>query len=282
MPSRPILPHRCRLPIVLFLQASWTLLCVTTVCLHCQFSFTSPQPLPPPILAAPVSHHVLGLNSVLYPCHHCLPDFWHLLYSISALSDGPHTPATSSFTHADSTLYPDLIQFLKQLASMTILNSNFYKQPHMIPILPLFSQFSQSWLPKFKQIVPLTITPIIQRMFPFKRGLFEDKVSSFWCISDVLFKWHQKFDTSTLTRLSTILTLLSLIPSAATSRCVHPTRPCSTLVIAALGFYLCSMQIHEKTIMYATIPSCCSSPSTLNSPKPFNWSQPRPVSLSHA
>ena len=29
---------------------------------------------------------------------------------------------------------------------------------------------------------------VVHRLFPFERGVFEDKVSNLWCMADVLFK----------------------------------------------------------------------------------------------
>ena len=39
--------------------------------------------------------------------------------------------------------------------------------------------------------------PVLHRIFPFDRGLFEDKVANFWCIADFLIKLR-RFVTPTL------------------------------------------------------------------------------------
>lgn len=30
---------------------------------------------------------------------------------------------------------------------------------------------------------------IVHRVFPFARGLYEDKVANFWCTSNLVYKW---------------------------------------------------------------------------------------------
>ena len=53
----------------------------------------------------------------------------------------------------------------------------------------------------------------LTRIFPFGRGLFEDKVANFWCASNVVFKWRNWAGALTLIRLSTILTALGFLPA---------------------------------------------------------------------
>ncbi|RXW25365.1 hypothetical protein EST38_g522 [Candolleomyces aberdarensis] len=64
---------------------------------------------------------------------------------------------------------------------------------------------------------PLHILHPIQRIFPFSRGLFEDKVANFWCASNVVIKWRKLAgdgDTgrSWLVRTSALLTALGFLP----------------------------------------------------------------------
>ena len=50
-------------------------------------------------------------------------------------------------------------------------------------------------------------------MFPFNRGLFEDKVANFWCASNVLIKWKKLLLPERLPKLATLLTLVGFLPS---------------------------------------------------------------------
>ena len=42
---------------------------------------------------------------------------------------------------------------------------------------------------------------IFYRVFPFDRGLWEDKVANTWCATNTLIKWRQLFPTPTLKKL---------------------------------------------------------------------------------
>lgn len=75
------------------------------------------------------------------------------------------------------------------------------------------------WLPippfsSFRASPPAILGPI-SRIFPFARGLFEDKVSNFWCFTNVLVKWkHLPWATTQrLVQLSTAMTALGFLPS---------------------------------------------------------------------
>ncbi len=43
------------------------------------------------------------------------------------------------------------------------------------------------WLRPF----PGPLLQVIHRIFPFARGIFEDKVANFWCASNVVIKWRK-------------------------------------------------------------------------------------------
>ena len=55
---------------------------------------------------------------------------------------------------------------------------------------------------------------VLRRLFPFGRGLYEDKVANFWCSISMVLKVRQLFSTSFLINLSFIVTLVSLLPSS--------------------------------------------------------------------
>lgn len=42
---------------------------------------------------------------------------------------------------------------------------------------------------------------VVERMFPFGRGIFEDKVANFWCASNVIFKWRRYFGVAGMARV---------------------------------------------------------------------------------
>ncbi|KAH9936376.1 ALG6, ALG8 glycosyltransferase family-domain-containing protein [Fomitopsis serialis] len=69
------------------------------------------------------------------------------------------------------------------------------------------------FLPPFAP--PSAILDPVTRIFPFNRGLFEDKVANFWCASDVVLKWRRRLGSKALVRLATCLTALGFMPGAA-------------------------------------------------------------------
>ena len=58
-----------------------------------------------------------------------------------------------------------------------------------------------------------TILDPITRIFPFSRGLFEDKVANFWCFSNVALKWRNLASPGTLVKFSTLLTAAGFVPT---------------------------------------------------------------------
>ena len=69
------------------------------------------------------------------------------------------------------------------------------------------------FLPPFAS--PTAILDPITRIFPFFRGLFEDKVANFWCFSNVIIKWRNIASSETLMKLSTLLTAAGFMPAVA-------------------------------------------------------------------
>ncbi|KAG5635041.1 hypothetical protein H0H81_012625 [Sphagnurus paluster] len=69
------------------------------------------------------------------------------------------------------------------------------------------------FLPFLPPFAPLTaIRDPLTRIFPFARGLFEDKVANFWCASDVVVKWRRRAGTRALVRLAAGLTAVGFLP----------------------------------------------------------------------
>ncbi|KAF4771611.1 hypothetical protein HAV15_004365 [Penicillium sp. str.  len=98
------------------------------------------------------------------------------------------------------------------------------------------------------------LTQIIHRVFPFARGLFEDKVANAWCAIHTFYKLT-RFDATLLQRASLGATLASIVvPCAIIFR--HPR---ASLLLPALsavswGFFLFSFQVHEKSVLLPLLP----------------------------
>ena len=142
------------------------------------------------------------------------------------------------------------------------------------------------WLPPFAAFSSIT-QPVI-RIFPFARGLFEDKVANFWCATNVVVKWKSRMSSGTLVKLSTLFTAIGFLPSvigllragvimsppSAENRNFDSEETkltpqklnvsCDTtpflpllpyaLLTSSMSFFLFSFQVHEKTILLPLLP----------------------------
>lgn len=144
------------------------------------------------------------------------------------------------------------------------------------------------FLPFLPPFAPLsTILHPITRIFPFARGLFEDKVANFWCATNVVFKWKLWFPRGALVKLSTLLTAAGFLPNVigliysgykagltrkevpandegvkndrererdtVASNPLVPLLPYA-LLASSMSFFLFSFQVHEKTILVPLLP----------------------------
>lgn len=108
---------------------------------------------------------------------------------------------------------------------------------------------------------PKNLLQILYRVFPFNRGLFEDKVANFWCTTNIIIKYKQIIDSQQLSRLSLIATVLSILPINLVL--FYKLRYSKNLVPGliygfignSMAFYLFSFQVHEKSILIPLIPS---------------------------
>lgn len=97
---------------------------------------------------------------------------------------------------------------------------------------------------------------VVHRVFPFARGLWEDKVANFWCATNIFIKYREHFPTSTLQLLSLVLTLASILPFCV----ILFWKPSKTLLPWGLagcswGFFLFSFQVHEKSVLIPLMPT---------------------------
>ena len=118
----------------------------------------------------------------------------------------------------------------------------------------------------FSQIIPyidpksivyplaLQLTQAIHRIFPFARGLFEDKVANIWCAIHTLHKLHT-YPIPLLQRVSLSATLIAILP-ACMSISLFPRKELLPWAMAscAWGFFLFSFQVHEKSVLLPLLP----------------------------
>ena len=100
----------------------------------------------------------------------------------------------------------------------------------------------------------LQLAQAIHRIFPLARGLFEDKVANLWCALHTVYKLN-RFSVQVLSRVSLLATLATITPScliilAAPRKRLIPYAFAS----CAWGFFLCSFQVHEKSVLLPLLP----------------------------
>lgn len=122
-------------------------------------------------------------------------------------------------------------------------------QPPLLQTLPFeVKKDSVFYAPLFQ------LLQIVHRMFPFSRGLFEDKVANAWCAIHTFYKLH-RFDASLLQRASLGATLGSiLIPCAIIFRHPRASLMLPALASVSWGFFLFSFQVHEKSVLLPLLP----------------------------
>ncbi|KAE8445895.1 hypothetical protein EG329_012674 [Mollisiaceae sp. DMI_Dod_QoI] len=121
--------------------------------------------------------------------------------------------------------------------------------------LPIFTEYSylvnyQAWyFPIIQQIAQM-----IHRVFPFARGLFEDKVANFWCALNVVIKLR-KYPSELLQKASLLATLAAITPACFVIF-LRPRKELLpwTLATTAWGFFLFSFQVHEKSVLLPLMP----------------------------
>lgn len=91
---------------------------------------------------------------------------------------------------------------------------------------------------------------VLVRLFPFSRGIFEDKVANFWYTLSIVFDFRTSIDSSVLSKLSVLLTLLLLSPTLAYLLRFSLTAYSMYigLVNSALCFFLASFQVCTSNI----------------------------------
>ncbi|XP_011869265.1 PREDICTED: probable dolichyl pyrophosphate Man9GlcNAc2 alpha-1,3-glucosyltransferase [Vollenhovia emeryi] len=163
---------------------------------------------------------VLALNYKQMELYHALPFFFYIL--------GRHTPGkTRSWSHC-----------VRRLTRVS---------------LAVLLTFYVIWMP-FLKSRDLFFSTVL-RLFPFSRGVFEDKVANVWCAINVVCKLRQIFTNAQLAKICLTATTCAVLPSCV-SLYLSPTRNAFllSLINSALAFFLFSFQVHEKSVLLVAVP----------------------------
>ncbi|XP_038049642.1 dolichyl pyrophosphate Man9GlcNAc2 alpha-1,3-glucosyltransferase-like [Patiria miniata] len=125
----------------------------------------------------------------------------------------------------------------------------------------VIATFALCWLP-FLTDVEVSLQ-VLRRLFPFDRGLFEDKVANFWCSINVLVKIKEHLSQDALVKLCLATNGVCLLPlsidllRAGTRSANSILKFHYALINSSLVFFLFSYQVHEKSILLVALPVCC-------------------------
>ncbi|XP_035777938.1 probable dolichyl pyrophosphate Man9GlcNAc2 alpha-1,3-glucosyltransferase [Anopheles albimanus] len=115
--------------------------------------------------------------------------------------------------------------------------------------------FALVWLPWLGSLED--VGQLVHRIFPVSRGLFEDKVSNVWCVVDVVIKL-KNFPINTMGIVCLVCTLVAVLPSGLNllfRKSYETSAFLYSLTVTALGFFLFSFHVHEKSILLVAIPA---------------------------
>lgn len=182
------------------------------------------------------------------------------VYSINNLLDEFYGPAAACFVLSlcfkQMTLYYAPI-FFGYLLGRSLFSRKFFNIPRFLSIAfsTLFT-FVIMYAPLYMFGGGLrNITQSVQRIFPFSRGIFEDKVANFWCVSNIFIKYKILYTQQQLQLYSLIATVVGFLPAFVTIL-FYPKKHLIpyTLAACSMSFYLFSFQVHEKTILLPLLP----------------------------
>ncbi|KAG1657002.1 hypothetical protein FOA52_012003 [Chlamydomonas sp. UWO 241] len=110
------------------------------------------------------------------------------------------------------------------------------------------------WAPVVRSSGDLLV--LLQRIFPLRRGLFEDYVANFWCVTSVgPFKWQSVLGGDALVALCAGITVAAAMP-AILHQIARPSKQglLTCMANSAFAFYMFSFQVHEKSILLPLLP----------------------------
>lgn len=121
-----------------------------------------------------------------------------------------------------------------------------------LPLMPFLTDYLDT--EAFYYPIVVQMVQMVHRVFPFARGLFEDKVANFWCAANVVIKLR-KYPTDLLQKGALAATLLSILPPNIILF-LRPRKTTMPLAFAATawGFFLFSYQVHEKSVLLPLMP----------------------------
>ena len=124
-----------------------------------------------------------------------------------------------------------------------------------LPTPPLLSSLPFEFDPQsFYYPALIQLAQSIHRIFPFARGIFEDKVANLWCALHTVHKLTP-YSKPMIQQISLLITIASILPASMIIM-QFPRRELVPWAMAssAWGFFMCSFQVHEKSVLLPLLP----------------------------
>lgn len=104
---------------------------------------------------------------------------------------------------------------------------------------------------------------VLHRVFPFARGLWEDKVANLWCTLNTFIKLKHLFTSSQLQLVSLLATTAGMLPVMIITT-LKPKKQILPWAFSACAwaFFLFSFQVHEKSVLIPLMPATLLLAST--------------------
>jgi alpha-1,3-glucosyltransferase len=123
--------------------------------------------------------------------------------------------------------------------------------------ISVLATFAACWAPWLATGDLSQVLQVVRRVFPFHRGLYEDKVANFWCSTSMAIKWHLRFTRDQLVVMTMAITLIACVPSClyilfGRGHRIH--RLLIGMVGCSFAFFMFSFHVHEKTILLPLLP----------------------------
>lgn len=127
------------------------------------------------------------------------------------------------------------------------------------------------------------VLQVIHRMFPFTRGLYEDKVANVWCSISIVFKLGRYVPARLVPAVCAAATLAALLP--ANVACLWSSRGAvgvgavfaAALTASSFSFFLFAFQVHEKSVLFPCLAALLL-PTALGPKRRPSWA---PAALCH-
>lgn len=181
------------------------------------------------------------------------------VYAINNLLDEYYAPAAICFVLSvcfkQMALYYAPI-FFSYLLSKSLFSPTLFNLPRLLAVAAAtLISFAAMFFPLYMWGGIRNVLQSIHRIFPFSRGIFEDKVANFWCFSNIFIKYKVLYTQSQLQMYSLCATALGFLP-AFILIFFYPKKHLIPYALTAcsMSFFLFSFQVHEKTILVPLLP----------------------------